>query len=281
MAEDPKRLGQSKGRVGGPLAWAALGGHADVAALLLDRGAAIDGSGADPAQVAGTPLYWAARGGHLDVVRLLLDRGADPNARSDGKWTPLHVAANVGQSHLARLLLEHGADPEAPNDRKQTPVAVACDPNVDWRYSPTGHRVLPRPGRAAVVELVFDHYLSGGRVPAKDVLDKALRLAARDGAPGLARRALDLGAGVNGVGPHNGTPLWLAVRESQRGMHKDWQEEKKRRAGYVAVVKLLMERGADPALGVRDQSALALARDSFQDPEFTRLLTKPSAPPGP
>jgi ankyrin repeat protein len=57
-----------------------------------------------------TPLTFAARKGHADVAELLLSRGADVNATAPGAGTPLAVAAEAGRLEMVRLLLEHGAN---------------------------------------------------------------------------------------------------------------------------------------------------------------------------
>jgi ankyrin repeat protein len=81
-------------------------GNADLATLLLDRGADVNGTG----EAAFTPLIAAARGGRVALAKLLLDRGAKPNQRNDHGDTAIVFAANAGQAGLVELLLGHGAD---------------------------------------------------------------------------------------------------------------------------------------------------------------------------
>ncbi|KAG5184874.1 hypothetical protein JKP88DRAFT_348338 [Tribonema minus] len=76
------------------LHWAALFGHAGVAALLLDRGADAGAANADGL----TPLQEAARAGHGDMVRLLLSRGGDAGARGHGDMVRLLLGLGAGMS---------------------------------------------------------------------------------------------------------------------------------------------------------------------------------------
>lgn len=98
-------------------------GHESTAALLLDRGAAIEHLASHPMGVR--PAHAAAAGMHLDVVKLLLDRHANVNATQGGGWTLLHHAAHHGNPEFASYLLERGADPRARNDKGQTPADLA------------------------------------------------------------------------------------------------------------------------------------------------------------
>ena len=80
------------------------------AGLLLDHGADIN---AVDEEYRSTPLGLAARWGKRDMVALLLERGADPN-RSGAPWaTPLAWARKKGHSGIEADLLRAGATPEA------------------------------------------------------------------------------------------------------------------------------------------------------------------------
>jgi ankyrin repeat protein len=90
------------------LSWAATGGAAGTARLLLDHGADADGGA----------LHAASTAGHLELVRLLLDAGAGVDRRdADTGRTPLHSAVAEAPSDRApavvRLLLDSGADVDA------------------------------------------------------------------------------------------------------------------------------------------------------------------------
>jgi ketosteroid isomerase-like protein len=119
-----------------PVQEAALNGHMDIVALLVDAGAvwdhdqvdeliarAMSGDGdaverllaTDPSlrsQAIGRcpdQLVRAAEQDSYDAVALLIELGFDVNARS--RTAPLHEAAMRGSLPVIKLLLDHGADP--------------------------------------------------------------------------------------------------------------------------------------------------------------------------
>jgi uncharacterized protein len=103
---------------------AAFFGQLEVAAVLLEHGAAVDAPAGNPSHVQ--PLHSAAAGGHAAIAALLLERGADPDARQHGGFVPLHSAAARGDDVTARLLIEHGADRDARTDDGRRPIDLAA-----------------------------------------------------------------------------------------------------------------------------------------------------------
>ena len=92
-----------------PLLAAIEKGSADVAKLLLARGADVDKAAAD----GRTPLLAASGRGNADVLGLLLDGGADVDkAALDGR-TPLLVAYEASHTDVVRTLIARGADVES------------------------------------------------------------------------------------------------------------------------------------------------------------------------
>lgn len=89
-----------------PLLAAVQGNCAQVARVLLSRGARIDLAMMDGT----TPLHIASENGHYQVVLLLLAKGASVNLCTHTGWTPLLAAAGKGRVGVVRLLLQHGAD---------------------------------------------------------------------------------------------------------------------------------------------------------------------------
>jgi ankyrin len=136
------------------LMWAVLENHADMVNLLLARGADINahtkvtmpkgeyvparaggasGTGivrqrALPTSDGGmTPLLFAVRDGNVEMVRQLLDRGANINQSSGNHTSPLIVALLNGQVGLAAELLARGADPNAADDYHRAALFAAID----------------------------------------------------------------------------------------------------------------------------------------------------------
>ncbi|XP_013406475.1 tankyrase-2-like [Lingula anatina] len=107
-----------------PLHYAALCGHCNAAALLIQHGT--DPSSTD--KLGRTPLHYAARGGHCNAVTLLIQHGADPRREDIDGWTPLHFAAMCGHCNVAALLIQHGTDPSSTDKDGRTPLhcAVIC-----------------------------------------------------------------------------------------------------------------------------------------------------------
>lgn len=93
-----------------PLMMAALRGNAEVARVLLGRGAQVNRAG-------WTPLHYAASGPSTELVALLLDRGAAIDAPSPNGTTPLMMAARYGSIDSADLLHKRGASLRIQNER--------------------------------------------------------------------------------------------------------------------------------------------------------------------
>lgn len=115
------------------LHWAALKGHVDVVAALLEHHADVDSQGND---YAWTPLMVASAAGEMDVARILLDHGANINALSGTHKAPLYHAALGAHADLARLLLARGANgtevfASAVRDGNAKVVNTLLDAGVD------------------------------------------------------------------------------------------------------------------------------------------------------
>jgi uncharacterized protein len=87
-----------------PLAWAALMGRIDMVEMLVAGGAAVD----LPHPELGSPLMLALANGQAEVARVLLNRGADIHFRCAG-WDPLGSAARSNSVECLELAMQAGA----------------------------------------------------------------------------------------------------------------------------------------------------------------------------
>ncbi len=157
-----------------------------------------------------TALVFAARQGDLESARLLLDAGADVNQTTEYGWTPLLTAVHNRYYRLAAFLLERGADPNIANQGGWTPLYIATDNrNIESGDYPT-------------------------RRPDLDHLDPITLLLAA-GADPNARMA--------------------SSTETRTIFTHQWLYEpgatpflRAAQSGDLALLRLLLEHGADPAL---------------------------------
>ena len=136
------------------LMWAVIEKHLDIVKLLVARGADVNAqthittpkgeyvpARAGGASGAGiirqralpkadggmTPLLFAVRDGNLDVTRLLLELGANLEQASGNHTSPLLIALLNGQVGIATELLERGANPNAADDYHRGALFAAID----------------------------------------------------------------------------------------------------------------------------------------------------------
>ena len=115
----------------------------------------------DP-QSGSTMLAIAALMGHTEVVALLLEHGADVNAKSRDGGTALHTAAFLGRAETVKLLLEKGADTTLRNNMGGTAIEGA---RLDWAFTKGILSMLQievdeaevKTGRTEVIKLISRH----------------------------------------------------------------------------------------------------------------------------
>ncbi len=221
------------------LMWAAIDDRADGARALLEAGAEVNARSAiaqyphTPPAVIGdaledgvsyvgqtvlpkggwTALMYAAREGAVSAARALVAAGADPNITDPDGTSALIFTIINGHYDVTSVLLDHGADPNLPDRTGMTPLYAAVDI----------HTVATTFGRPDPPPMVL-----AGSVPAIEALlahraDPNARLKTR-----ILKRVYNPGDPRLGEGA---TSFMRAAR-----------------AGDVAVMRLLLEHGADPAL---------------------------------
>jgi len=215
-----------------PLHFAAMGGHLDIAKVLLKMGADIDGFDTDES----TPLHVAALRGQGEMIDLLLANGADVNRRDKNGAYALSFAASSGDPAIVQQILDAGADLNFWNARGITLLHFACN---------RGLRNL------------FDVLIERGADINAATEDGATPLNWAISEPGLPMLETVLAAGADpqAATSHGETPLLRAAFR-----------------GYPEAARLLLAHGADPnAVDEGGWSPLlAAARDG--NAEFVQLL---------
>jgi ankyrin repeat protein len=227
-----------------PLMWAASEGHADAARMLIAAGADVSArsnyvaaangrgfegrtplagdAGAKVADFASgwlTPLTLAAREGHLELARILVGAGADVDAVTGDGKTALAVAIFNGNYGLASFLVDSNADVNKADAQRFTPLFWA----VDRRNMETAPN--------------FPWMVTADPMP-------------------LIRKLLDAGANPNAL--VNNTPR-ARMREGSPRIVFATALMRAAFAADLALVTLLLERGADPAVLSRDNETMLSA----------------------
>jgi ankyrin repeat protein len=176
-----------------------------------------------------TALIVAAGRGHEAVVRRLLERGANIEATDTKASTAVMLAASGGHTATVKLLLKEGAKIEATDVNGSTALRFAAG---------RGHQ--------ATVKLLLEE---GAKVDAANKIGStALIFSAGAGHLATVQLLLEKGAGVDAVDKNGFTALILAVN---RG-HVAGEEVVR---GYEAIVRLLVEKGANTKLRTRHGQA--------------------------
>jgi len=226
------------------LMWAVSEGHADAARLLIGAGADVNARSNYVAAANGrgfegrtpvanrtdpkaeefasgwlTPLTLAAREGDVEMARILVNAGADVNIAAGDGKTALALAIFNGNYEVASLLVDNKADVNKADAQRFTPLFWA----VDRRNMETAPN--------------FPWMVTVDPMP-------------------LIRKMLDAGANPNAL--VNNTPR-ARMREGSPRIVFATALMRAAFAGDLELVKLLLERGADPKIISRDSETMLSA----------------------
>lgn len=229
-----------------------------------------------------TPLHTAVMFNRLDVARLLLEGRADPSAAGIRGRTPLHVAAHLGLLDMARLLVDFGANPAAPAaDRYSagiTPIDLATmGAGTNCAYMADRGPNPDEAGRRKVARFLLERHLNADTPEARRVKGVALCWAAGQGDVALVQRLLDAGADTEARNARKQTPLVCAMER------RVWEESHTTDDGaprrYLAVMRLLLSRGAAVTAKDGDGNTAASLAGLFHDKDVLELLSAPGSRP--
>ncbi|MGP0076676.1 MAG: ankyrin repeat domain-containing protein [Bryobacteraceae bacterium] len=160
-----------------------------------------------------TPLLYAARDGRTEIARMLITAGAKVDTPDANKIAPLLMTITNNQPDAADLLIENGADINTSDFWGRTPLWAAVEMR-DIEYSRNGEHNVDRD---RMLQLI------------RTLLDRGANPNARTAEVPPTRRYL-LGLGdLSWVDFTGQTPFLRAAL-----------------SGDLAVMKLLLEKGADP-----------------------------------
>ena len=216
-----------------PLMWAAAEKHPEMMRALIARGADVNARSAfqqwerqvtaEPRekwlpQGSMTPLLFASRQGCLECARILADAGADLNAADPDGITPVISALINGHFDLAGFLIDKGADPNLADKTGRTPLYAA----VDMHIVPSSNRPAPKEidNRLTSMDIIQALLAHGANVNARLKTQQPYRTK--------------LDRGDDTMLTTGTTPLIRAAK-----------------AADVPVMRLLLEKGADPKLVTR------------------------------
>jgi ankyrin repeat protein len=240
-----------------PLMWAVRANNVKAVKILLDRGAGVNArtrAGAVPARrppgagggshgtgiVRGgwpdrgyqpeapggmSPLLFAAREGHLEIAKLLLDAKADINQADVNGITPLLSAISNHELPVAQLLLERGANPKSADQWGRTPLWAAVE--IRNRDIGRGGERMDREGALKLIQALLD-------------------------------RGLDINARITEVPPVRrfvttlGDLSWVDFTGQTAFLRAAL-------SGDVTVMKLLLEKGADPKIPTNSNTTALMA----------------------
>jgi ankyrin repeat protein len=205
---------------------------------------------------------WAAADGHADVVRALIRAGADPQATLDSGFNPMLFAVRNGQRAVVQALIEFGSDINAA-------VAVSKANNKGLKPGTTPLLLAIENGHFDLAVDLLDagadpneqrrggytplHAMTWVRKPLRGDGDPPPSGSGRTTSLDFVRLLVQRGADVNARhGPHKSanlalnktgaTPFLLAAE-----------------TGDMALMRTLLELGADPTLVNADQCTPLLA----------------------
>jgi ankyrin repeat protein len=246
---------------------ASRAGNVDAVKVLIDRGANVNARETYKGQTA---LMWASAERHPQVVKLLLARGADWKARSidretkaprlsaassispiaRGGFTALSFSAREGDIESAKVMLDAGVDINY-GDIDNTSAMVVAIMNKQYSFAkffldrgadPNTVDVYGRAPLYAVIDIRNEDWSALPERKSDDPLpsmDLAKALLARGARPNTAltknlpgRSGMDTGDITLTEGS---TPFMRAAR-----------------SGDAAMMRLLLENGADPKLNTKD-----------------------------
>ena len=223
----------------------------DLVTLLLAHGADVNAGTTQGSTIGATALMGSAHAGDLEIIKVLLENGAQIEQVDQHGFTALMVAAGDGQVDAAKLLLERGAKIEAADQE--------------------GTTVFMRAAKSGQLEMVKFLRERGAKLDARDKVGfTALHEAADRGYAGVVEFLLGLGLEADPrCDDWKSTPLHYAASGAYATNE----------APYLAVVRVLLDRGADVKAQGRDHQTPLHRAAEWGHPQILQALLVAGADP--
>jgi ankyrin repeat protein len=254
-----------------PLLWAAHRSNVEIAKALIAAGAKVD----IPNKYGITPLLEASRTADVEMMDVLLKAGADPKQTHPEGESPLMAAARAGSVPAVRLLLDRGVDINAVDSVQKTSALMlasaeghlavvdallnaGADPNLKGHITSLAERKNADHPTGGFTALMF-----AARNGSEDVVRRLvkggadLNLKNGDGASAamvaiyndrfdMAAMLVDLGSDVNDGSLYMAVEMRDATTDQFAFDGSRLRPDHKNKLTALDLVKLLLERGADP-----------------------------------
>jgi len=224
---------------------AAEASNTELIDLLLKAGAKANAANPD----GETALHLVARSGNVEAAKLLLKAGAKVDARETfGGQTPLMWATARRHAPMVELLASHGADVNARSavrDYQRVATAESRAKQLD-RGGFTPLIYAARENCGACIDVLLKHKADINLPDPSG--DPALSIAMMNGNWDVSKQLIEAGADVNEWDMFGQSPLHVAIGNMKmRGDNNplDSDEQQMQSSGRD-IVKLLVDRGADP-----------------------------------
>ena len=250
-----------------PLSMATANGDAEMIRLLVDAGAEVN----TPDIAGETPLMSAARSGVVAAVNLLLDKGAAIEAKDrTSQQTALMIAIRENHGDVVTSLIAHGAQVNARTRIGNPPNWTL--PNsvpgfghgigiVRGGLPPRGSRgpiaggmtpllYAARDGRLEIVRALLTAHADIELADPNGITP--LISAVTNNHPDVARFLIDKGANIQTADWYGRTALWAAIETRNMDVDNATFENSINRAPFLDLITLLLDKGADPNVRVKE-----------------------------
>jgi uncharacterized protein len=241
-----------------PLVEAAVVGNAEIIKKLLKAGADVESANAD----GQTALMVVARSSNVEAAKLLLKARANVNARETWRGqTALMWAAAQSQPEMVRLLVSHGAEVNARSSLTNFERQVTAEPRMQQR-PPGGLTPLLYAARSGCLRCAEELIRGGADINLPDPEGiTPLIMAGLNFSFDVGALLVKKGAELNVWDTWGRSPLYAVVDMNTLPTGGRADRPSSDATSGTELVKMMLERGANPNLQIKIVPPLRSLRD--------------------